>query len=120
MLKSILERFPLVLIFASYMMGIILDKYCVITLGYWWVILFVIFFIELSLPERFKSFLTVMLILLLLGGMNHSKKVEIPQKHLSNIIVDDKPDSIRAMVEQSERRSNGSLKVRLKKLQVKR
>lgn len=120
MLKSILERFPLILIFTSYMIGIILDKYCAITLGYWWVILFVIFFIELSLPERFKSFLTVMLILLLLGGMNHSKKVEIPQNHLSNIIVDDKPDSIRAMVEQSERRSNGSLKVRLKKLQVKR
>jgi len=120
MIKNVLERFPLVLIFVSYMIGIMLDKYCVIQFLYWWVILIIIFFIEVSLPERFKSFLNIALLLIILGGMNHSKRVEIPQNHLSNVVVDDKPDSIRAMVEQSEQRSDGSLKIKIKRLQVKR
>lgn len=119
MLKYLLERVPLAFIFIAYAGGIVASHFCSVDFLIWFVTLLVIFVLELLLPDRFKSIITVCLLLFFLGGMNHSRRTEISPPHLNQVKVDSEADSIKGMVLQSEKRSNGSLKLILKHVEVK-
>jgi len=118
MFKDTFERAPLAFLGLSYLGGIILNQ--IVHLGFvsWFVLLWIGFLFSLIKPVKSRSIIVVSLLCFLLGGMNHARRTEINVNHLSRFQFSDEPDSISAMVEQTEIKSDGAQKVHLIKVYI--
>lgn len=118
MFKNMFERAPLAFIGLAYLGGIILNHVMQFGLFVWFVLLLSVFLVSIALPAKSRSFIAVGLLCLLLGGMNYASRTEITANHLTQFDFSDEPDSISAIVEQSEIKSSGAQKVRLVQVHI--
>ncbi len=120
MIKWILERAPLTLLFIGYALGILTGYYTQLSFAFWWGLTLACFSLELVLPARCKSFVLILLLLLCLGGMNLTRQNHFPANHLTHYPRIQHSEHVRGRVIRSQLRADESLKLWLDNVHIHR
>ncbi len=117
MLHTIIKRSPLVFLIIWYFIGIIVNRYADIDARYWLLASSVILMAGFIRNKNDYSILMVLMLMISLGGLNHSMSIRKENNHISHFI-DDTEKNIIAVVESSESYTDGRQKIIARNLTV--
>ncbi|MBU1872306.1 DNA internalization-related competence protein ComEC/Rec2 [bacterium] len=110
MLHTIIKRSPLAFLIIWYFAGIIVNRYADIDVRYWLLTSSVLLTAGFIRIKNDYSILLILTLMISLGGLNHSLRIQKENNHISHFI-DETEKNIIAVVESSEAYSDGRQKI---------
>ena len=117
MIKLIIQRAPLVMITGLYLAGILINNWLQVNCYFWFGWGICLLLVNWLFFRRKISLWLTALLILTLGGLNHSRSVYFGQNHLTRFIHEE-ADNLRSLVESVETNPDGRQRIVLNRVQI--
>lgn len=115
MLNTLLKRAPLAFLIIWYLAGILCDRYIDLAVEIWWLVCVVMLVAGLLWRNSNRSIIITLLLLVSLGGLNHSFRVRRTDNHITHYLTGEER-RYKIVVESVERDADHRQKIISKKV----
>ena len=118
MIKQVIQRSPLVIITGLYLSGVLVNNWLQVNCYFWFSSGICLLLVNWLFFKRKISLWLTALLIIALGGLNHSRSIYHGPNHLTRFIREE-ADSLRSLVESVETNPDGRQRIVLNRVQVK-